>query len=201
MIGLEYILKLYGIQHQELAEMLEIKKQNINLWVKGKQNISKKYLPELSIYFNIPEEFFQKELNQIDRLEIQKRKLQKEMKPVGYQQQLIFEGVNDSGETQVYNDELQSKMNELKFEMEKALIAKDFIEVLAPVTKDNELVVLQLLLTLFKEHGNEPKLRFIIKGTFHYFDNLVEKLKNPENNYINDFTELVDKYYDLTINE
>jgi uncharacterized protein YjcR len=35
------------MQHIELAEKLGIKKQNINLWIKRKQNIPKKYLPVL----------------------------------------------------------------------------------------------------------------------------------------------------------
>lgn len=34
LIGLEYILELYGMQQIELAEKLGIKKQNINLWIK-----------------------------------------------------------------------------------------------------------------------------------------------------------------------
>jgi len=98
MIGLEYILNLHGVQHQKLAEMFGIKKQNINRWIKGKQNISKKYLPELSGYFDLPEALFQKELTEIDRLNIQKVKLHNEMKPYAFQQQLIFKGVNDLGE-------------------------------------------------------------------------------------------------------
>ena len=35
MIGLEYILKVSDIQQKDLAEELGIKKQNINLWIKG----------------------------------------------------------------------------------------------------------------------------------------------------------------------
>jgi len=44
---LEYILSLYNMQHIKLAEKLEIKKQSINFWIKGKQKIPKKYLPIL----------------------------------------------------------------------------------------------------------------------------------------------------------
>ena len=33
-IGLEYILALYDMQHIDLAERLGIKKQNINMWIK-----------------------------------------------------------------------------------------------------------------------------------------------------------------------
>lgn len=74
MSGLEYILSLYNMQHIELAEILGIKKQNINMWIKGKQNIPKKYLPVLEEIFNIDSKYFVKELNEIEKLEIQKRK-------------------------------------------------------------------------------------------------------------------------------
>jgi transcriptional regulator with XRE-family HTH domain len=63
------------MQHIELAEKLGIKKQNINLWIKKKQNIPKKYLPILEETFGIKKEYFNKEIDEIDKLEIQKEKL------------------------------------------------------------------------------------------------------------------------------
>ena len=56
LIGLEYILSLYNMQHIELADKLGIKKQNINLWIKGKQNIPKKYIPVLEELFNVKQD-------------------------------------------------------------------------------------------------------------------------------------------------
>ena len=76
MIGLEFILNLYGMQQQELAVKLKIKKQNISLWFNGRQDVSKRHLKTLSEMFNIPQEYFRKELGEIDKLEIQKMKLQ-----------------------------------------------------------------------------------------------------------------------------
>ena len=75
MIGLEYILEVFDIQQKDLAEELGIKKQNINLWIKGKQNISKKYLPILSKKFDIPAEYFQKDLLELDKKFIEKKQL------------------------------------------------------------------------------------------------------------------------------
>jgi plasmid maintenance system antidote protein VapI len=80
LIGLEYILGFYNMQHIELAKELGLKKQNINLWIKGKQGIPKKYLPRLEKIFGISREYFSKELNEIEKLEIQKEKLKKELK-------------------------------------------------------------------------------------------------------------------------
>ena len=76
MIGLDYILKLYNITEQKFADKLGIKKQNINYWVTGKRNIPKKYLPKLVEIFNIPEKYFQKELTDIEELEVHKIKIQ-----------------------------------------------------------------------------------------------------------------------------
>lgn len=81
LIGLEYILGLYNMQHVELADSLEIRKQNINMWIKKKQKIPKKYMPILKDIFGIDEEYFIKELNEIDKLEIQKEKLKMDLKP------------------------------------------------------------------------------------------------------------------------
>ena len=75
LIGLEYILNLFNLQHIELAEKLGIKKQNINMWVKGRQNIPKKYLPVLEELFGIDASYFGRVLTEIDQLEIQKEKL------------------------------------------------------------------------------------------------------------------------------
>lgn len=79
MIGLEFILDLYQMQQKDLAEQLGIHKQNITTWIKGNHKIPKKYLPTLQSTFNIPEEYFQKELSEIDMLLIQNIKLGQEL--------------------------------------------------------------------------------------------------------------------------
>ena len=58
-------LGLYNMQHVELAEKLGIKKQNINLWIKGRQSIPKKYLPILEELFAIDRGYFTKELTEL----------------------------------------------------------------------------------------------------------------------------------------
>ncbi|NRU52466.1 helix-turn-helix transcriptional regulator [Clostridium beijerinckii] len=76
MIGLEYICKINDKQYNDLAEELGIAKQNINLWIKGRsRNIPKKYLPQLTELFNVPNDYFQKELTELDKLKLQKLKL------------------------------------------------------------------------------------------------------------------------------
>ncbi|NFA42114.1 XRE family transcriptional regulator [Clostridium botulinum] len=76
MIGLEYVLKLFEMTQQELAQKLGIKQQNIDLWIRDKnRSIPNKHLPKLSDIFNIPEKYFQKELDSKDKEKIQMMKL------------------------------------------------------------------------------------------------------------------------------
>jgi len=193
MIGLEYILQVHNIQHQEIAEQLGIKKQNINLWIKGKQNISKKYLPRLAEQFDLPEEFFQKELTEIERLIVQKKKLQKEINPVivGYQQQLSFECENEPDiiEVPIYNTK---EMNEIEFEIERVKVLEGFRNILAKVNKDYELNTFQQLVLLFQDHADEPVLRHTIDALSYYFGVLPDWVGDPDGEVI--IEKLIDSF-------
>lgn len=70
MIGLEYVLNIYNISQQQLAEPLGIKQQNIDKWIRGIKKIPIKHLPKLSEIFKIPQEYFQKELTNLDKIEL-----------------------------------------------------------------------------------------------------------------------------------
>ncbi len=91
MIGLDFICKLYDKQFKDVAEELGVSKQVINGWIKGKYNISKKHLPRLSEIFQIPEEYFQKELNDVDQIEIQQKKIRNELVEYEYEHTFIDE--------------------------------------------------------------------------------------------------------------
>lgn len=85
MIGLYFIRKLYNMSMDELAHNLNITKQTVSKWEKRKIPISDKRLNQLSNLFNIQEKYFQKELNEIDELEIQNIKLNNELKNSEYE--------------------------------------------------------------------------------------------------------------------
>lgn len=85
MIGLEFICKLYNKQFKDLADELGVSKQVINGWIKEKYKISKKHLPKLSEIFNLPEEVFQKELTDVEQIEIQQKKIRNELIEYEYQ--------------------------------------------------------------------------------------------------------------------
>lgn len=82
MIGLEYILHIYKVKHSDLANELGIAKQNINKWIKGIKKIPVKHLLVLSSRFKIPQEYFQKQIDNTDELEIQRIKLKSELKKI-----------------------------------------------------------------------------------------------------------------------
>lgn len=180
MIGLEYILALYNIQHVELAEKLEIKKQNINLWVKKKQKIPKKYLPILEEIFGLDQKYFSKELSEIEKLEIQKEKLKKDLKPVikKHEKQFIAGEVNDIVEVPVYDKE---EMNTIERDIEKAKLVSRFKEALDVVDDNPYMDTYQLMAILLEKVQHEVVLHKTIEALAHYYGVLPDRIASePE---------------------
>jgi hypothetical protein len=61
--------------------MFKISKQTINSWTSERRKIPDKYKEILSEQFKIPKEYFSKQLDEIDKIKIQKIKLQNEIEP------------------------------------------------------------------------------------------------------------------------
>lgn len=78
MIGLEYICKLFDKSYKDLAKDLDISPKTLNDWVKQRRKIPQKYLPQLSKIFHLKEEYFQKELTNVEKLQIQRTKIDQE---------------------------------------------------------------------------------------------------------------------------
>ncbi|KDE23851.1 transcriptional regulator [Bacillus subtilis] len=169
MIGLEYILNLNNMQHMELAERLGIRKQNINLWIKGKQNIPKKYLPTLKGIFGIEEEYFIKELSDVEKLEIQKEKLKQDLKPVikNHEQQFLIGDVNDIVEIPVYDKE---EMNTIERNIEKAKLVSRFKQAMEIVDDHPNLDTFKLIIELLEKSQSEVILHKTIEALAHYFE-------------------------------
>lgn len=70
MIGLEYIAKEFHLEYKEIAGEIGVSKQTIQDWLKGRRKIPKQRLEQLSNIFNLPEVYFQKELDHIEQAEI-----------------------------------------------------------------------------------------------------------------------------------
>lgn len=169
MIGLEYILGLYNMQHIELAEKLGIKKQNINLWIKGKQKIPKKYLPVLEELFGTKQEYFMRELNEIEKLEIQKDKLKKDINPVikEYEEKFLVGEINDIVEVPVYDKE---EMNRMERSIEKAKLISRFKEAMEVVDNNPYMDTYKLIVELMEKAQHEALVHKTIEALGHYLD-------------------------------
>lgn len=168
MNGLEYILGLYNMQHIELADKLGIKKQNINMWIKGKQNIPKKYLPILQDLFKIKQEYFTKNLNEIDCLEIQKEKLKQELKPVINKQEQEFSigKINDIVEKPIYDKE---EINTIERTIEKAKLTQRFKESMEIIDNNPYMDTYKLIVELMEKAQTEVVLHKTIEALAHYY--------------------------------
>lgn len=187
MLGLEYILLIYNMQHVELAERLGIKKQNINLWIKRKQNIPNKHLLNLEMLFGVKKEYFTKELNEIEKIEIQKEKLKKELNPVienqGRQFKFNQNTIYDSGEfCKIDND------------IEKAKLIIDFTNALNLID-DSLLGNYKLLIELMCKNQNSIVLNSTIEALVHYLEGDLNKtsVNKEQNRFEREFFKVFNK--------
>jgi plasmid maintenance system antidote protein VapI len=169
LIGLEYILGIYNIQHVELAEKLGIKKQNINMWIKQKQNIPKKYLPVLEGLFGIDQEYFSKKLSDIDKLQVQKEKLKLDLKPVikEYEQQFNIGDINAIVDVPVYDKE---EINTIERDIEKAKLVSRFKEAIDVVDNNPYMDTYKLIVELMEKVQHESVLHKTIEALAHYYE-------------------------------
>lgn len=169
MIGLEYILNLYNLQHIELAEKLGIKKQNINMWLKGRQSIPKKYIPVLEELFSIDNSYFERELTEIDQLEIQKEKLKRDLKPIikKYEQQFSIGDKNELVDVPIYNKE---EINTIDRDIEKAKLVSRFKSAMDIVDINPYMETYKLVVELLENAQHEVVLHKTIEALAHYYE-------------------------------
>lgn len=127
MIGLEYIVNLYNYQFKDIAEELGVSKQVVNGWIKERYKISRKHLPKLSNIFNIPEQYFQKELTELDKCNIQEIKLSNEVIKHEYEDTILNEKGEHIKVTRVFNEGLDIDGLRLN-DIEKQLYIKDNVD-------------------------------------------------------------------------
>ncbi|WP_207655950.1 helix-turn-helix domain-containing protein [Clostridium luticellarii] len=195
LIGLEYILGLYNMQHMELAKELGLKKQNINLWIKGRQGIPKKYLPRLEKIFGISREYFPKELNEIEKLEIQKEKLKKELNPVieKYDKQFMVKETNCIYKVPIYDKE---EINRIGRKIEKAKLVSKFKQALDVVDDNPYMDTYRLITELLNKAQQEVVLHRTIEALAHYLEVLPDKINSDESQdeFESEIFEIFDDY-------
>lgn len=81
MIGLTYIMQLDGITGKELAEKIGVTPSTISQWEKQVRPIAKNRLPQLSEIFPAYDPaYFQKELNEVDKLTLENVEKEKQIR-------------------------------------------------------------------------------------------------------------------------
>lgn len=166
------------MQYIELAQYLGIKKQNINMWIKGKQKIPKKYLPILEELFHIDAAYFIKELNDIEKLEIQKEKLKRDLQPIikSYEK-VLNKGADSLKEVPVYNKE---EINSIERSIEKGRIINRFKESLEVVDNHPFMDTYRIIIELLEKAGSEIILHKTLQGLAHYLNVLPGDISTGE---------------------
>lgn len=178
MNGLEYILHLFSMQHIELAEKLGIRKQNINMWIKGKQNIPKKYFPVLEEMFGIDRSYFTRELTELDLLEIQKEKLKQDLQPVIESRKLEFRVDKQADylvEVPVYDRE---ELNKMERSIEKAKLVERFKAAIDIIDDNPYLDTFALIVELLEKCQHEAILKRTVEGLAHYLEVLPDLINS-----------------------
>ena len=173
------MLALYDIQHIDLANYLGIKKQNINLWIKGKQKIPKKYIPILEEYFGINKDYFNKNIDEIDKLEIQKEKLKRDLNPIIKEQQSVYiaDEVNDMVKRPVYDKE---EINTLERTIEKAKLINKFKSALEMADPNPYIETYKLVVEVLEKGQHESIVHKTIEALAHYLEVLPEGITTGE---------------------
>jgi transcriptional regulator with XRE-family HTH domain len=89
-IGLEHIVKVYNGTYKELADKLGITASTVTDWISTRRPIPKNKLKALSEMFGKDEEIFQKELNEVEKLQIELDFLKMQSKKDAHQITLPF---------------------------------------------------------------------------------------------------------------
>lgn len=167
------------MQYIELADFLGIRKQNINMWVKQKQNIPKKHLPVLEEYFGIDHIYFIKELTEIEKLEIQKEKLKKDLQPVITRHEKRYTSdVNDNIlEIPIYDKE---EINAIERDIEKAKLVIRFKGAMDVVDNNPHMDTFKLIVELMEKVQHESVLKKTIEAIAHYLEILTDRVSSSE---------------------
>ncbi|MBE3650483.1 helix-turn-helix domain-containing protein [Paenibacillus polymyxa] len=70
-IGLEYITKIFGGSYTDVAKRLNITPQTVSDWIRGKRKIPPTKIEDLAELFKLDKQLFQKELTEVDKIEIE----------------------------------------------------------------------------------------------------------------------------------
>lgn len=131
MIGLEYLLDINNMQSKQLAKMLGVGKATVSSWINKKRLISTKHYEKLKEIFKVPEEYFQREISELDQIELQKIKIDNDKLRLFKERKMCMlnNKIKNIDKTTIILDQAISKANGEEFtneELEEFL--NDYIE-------------------------------------------------------------------------
>lgn len=159
MLGIAYIRQLYNLSLMEFAVKMGVSNQMVSMWERGIKPIAKKRLIDLSKEFGIPEEYFQQELSELDKLEIQKNKLKND-----YEAITIKVGTEEV-EGKSINRETMYALQVNSVRTKKELMFQEIEESLMPIKYDEEYIYI-----------NKDKLLGYIKMYNHFAEIIKSRL-------------------------
>jgi transcriptional regulator with XRE-family HTH domain len=180
MNNLDNIREIFNLTLEDVANMLNIKKQSVSEWSKNNK-IPEKRIKELSELLNIPEEYFNKEISEVDKIKLQNIKLEQDIK------NSIFEY-----EREIYDNETDETITTIS----DIAYNKD-LERLYEINniKINKLNLLKKIDTIISKYNNEEGNELILDKSYEeVFIDIFNRLANVVDSQEQDFSIL---YYIL----
>lgn len=123
MLGISYIRELFNLSMTDLAGQLGVSKQVISQYEGGKTRISDKRVKQISDMFKIPTKYIAKELTELDKLEMQKAKLNNGIEEYEFDEIILDEETEEErrlAKIELEGDELLNVyMKDLQIEEQK----------------------------------------------------------------------------------
>jgi len=121
MIGLEYISKVFRVEYKVIAVKIGVSQPTIQDWLKDRRRIPKQRLEALSALFRLEGELFQKELTELEKLNIELDYIRRRSRKDAYD--IEYESTDDDGKhilikesINPHEDEWKLKQNEIELE-------------------------------------------------------------------------------------
>lgn len=134
MIGLEYIRTTFGDTTTTLSQKLGISNVNISQWENGKKPIPDKRLDELHAIYQIPKNYFSKELSKLEELKVKWIKAHKELEEsfVEIEEPIEFDSNMKPTKYATFNrcdENLSKHLREIQFKIEVETVIEEVREV------------------------------------------------------------------------
>jgi len=152
--GVEYVTQLKGWTVTELAEKIGLARPTVALWLKGRK-IPKKHLPKLVELFGIDAEYFDKELDEVDKLRIQKKKLSQDYNEMISLESMISPDFDKSKVSQILKDSTTALIEE-----NRMTLLMDFKRMVSEAEDLDDLAFFTLINKIVEAYGKLPEKRF-----------------------------------------